>query len=187
MSAASLHRLSAWAILALVLTVAWGLIVVPFRNHTSAAGETLRQERALLERVRSIAERADQASDLESRASEVEGSAVFLQGGTDAIKTASLQSLIGELAERSGIRLRSARALQPREIEGARLIGVQVQLVCDTEHLQSLLVAIEDSVPLLIVEQVQIVNSPGRGGGKRVGMLEVRLDVYGGARQERKS
>lgn len=184
---ASYHRSLAWLLLALVLAAGWAVIVSPLRGYIADASETLRQERELLDRVRLIAQQAGQARDLEGQASAVESSAVFLPGATDAIKTANLQSLIADLTERSGARLRSARALQARELDTARLIGVQVQLACDTERLQRLLLAIEESLPLLIVEQVQVNNSPVRGGGGQVGLLDVRLDVYGGSQQARKS
>lgn len=187
MSIAALHRALAWSLLTLVLAAAWVAIVSPLRAYVSAAGETLRQDRELLDRVRILARQTEQARDLESQASAVESSVVFLPGATDAIKAANLQSLISELAERSGARLRSARALQAKELETARLIGVQVQLTCDTERLQRLLLALEESVPLLIVEQVQVANSPVRGSPGRAGVLEVRLDVYGGTQQGRKS
>lgn len=172
-----LSRTAAVGLLFAVIAGIAATVVIPVLRHVSDLGDTIEQQRELLGRLQYMAARKPELAVLEQRLQSAESSTQLLQGRTDAIKVASLQAMLTALVARSGGQFRSARALAPKEQEGLRLVGVQIQLTCFTEQMQELLVAIERAATPLFIEQLSATVIPPRGEGARHGRLDLVLDV----------
>jgi general secretion pathway protein M len=81
---------------------------------------------------------------------------VVIEGASDAIASANLQSRIEELAASSGVSISSTEGL-PAEARGVhRRIGLRIAISGPYEGIVHLLAAIETATPPLIVDNVQI-------------------------------
>lgn len=171
-------RALAFALLALLIVTIWTAGVQPVISGISEASEKLDEQRTLLGRLRGVAASRDEADRLEQETRSLGEGARLVQGRTEAIKVASLQSMLTALTSREGAQLRTTRALQAKERDGIRMIGVQIQLVGDIEQLQSILLNVEGSATPLFVDALQATALPPRGESTRRGILDVRLDVF---------
>jgi general secretion pathway protein M len=137
--------------------------------------------RARLGRFAAIAARRGETGELERLGRSARESGAWLEGESEALTAAGLQSLLARLAAAGRVRFHSTRALAPRERDGARLIGVGVQFKAGIEQLRGLLFRIESSRPFLFVEGLQVrpVSPFSQRDTDLEGVLDVRLDVYG--------
>jgi len=108
-------------------------------------------------------------------------SGAYLKGESDAIRAASLQTFMSDLAGANGVRLNSTRPLPPRDRDQVRLAGTRVQFTADIEQLREILYAIESTQPFLFVEAVHVrpVSALAQRDPEYGGLLDVRLDVLG--------
>ena len=98
--------------LLLLATGVFGLSVVnPLYVHLSDIRGNIDQERMLLGRLNAIVGDQTGANDIEKLSKAEEDSSLFLQGESEAIKLASLQSRLSEIVSANGVKLRSARNL----------------------------------------------------------------------------
>ena len=113
-------------------------------------------------------------------AAEIEAT-VYLPGGSQGIAAASLQELVGQVADEEGADLKSTQAL-PSEIEGeTERTRIRVVLESTVVTLAGVLVALESHVPLVFVSNLDIQPRQGResGEGSAEPDLLVRFDLYG--------
>ena len=171
-------RSLAVGLLALFLAAIWVIAIQPSLSEIAQSSEKLDEQRTLLGRLNAVAASRGMAETLEQEVQSRGDGSRFIQGRTEAIRVASLQSLLTTLMTREGGQVRTTRALSPKETDGIHLIGVQTQLVCDVEQLQAMLVHIENSETPLFVDQLQAVVLPARGESTRRGVLDLRIDVY---------
>ena len=116
---------------------------------------------------------------LEQQTKLAKASGVFIEGESESIRLAALQSKLSAIAGANGVKLRSARNLPSRDKNELRLVGVQLQLMAPLDKLQKILLEIEQHKPSLFVDSLQISpGSPARSVDDEVGMLDARFDVY---------
>jgi hypothetical protein len=145
-----------WALILMLIAVASVyLVVVPLLNQYAESQSVLENRRMLLPRLNAAAE--------ELRASELLAAAgtrkVRLEGASDAIASANLQSRIEELAASVGATLSNTEGL-PAEVRGGhRRIGLRYVLVGSYETLVELLAKFEAATPPLVID-----NLHARGG-----------------------
>ena len=108
---------------------------------------------------------------------------VTLDGASDAIASANLQSRIEGFAASVGATIGSTESLPAEAVDGYRRIGLRFALNGPYETLVKLLAKIEEATPPLIVDNLQVhgvlrrpglLQAPGSDPG-----LDGGLDVYG--------
>jgi general secretion pathway protein M len=179
-----------WALILMLIALAsvYLVVVVPLVNFYAGRQSVLENRRMLLPRLKAAAE---ELPGLRAQASELRAAAgarkVTLEGASDAIASANLQSRIEELAASVGATISSTEGL-PTEVHGSyRRIGLRYVLVGPYETLVRLLVKLEAATPPLVIDNLHI-----QGGlridrrlvrpatpGSATPALNAGLDVYG--------
>ena len=108
---------------------------------------------------------------------------VTLEGASDAIASANLQSRIEGFAASVGATIGSTESLPVDTHDGYRRIGLRFALTGPYETLVRLLAKLEEATPPLVVDNLQIhgvLRRPGlpQTGAGDVG-LDAGIDVYG--------
>ncbi|HZU87683.1 MAG TPA: type II secretion system protein GspM, partial [Stellaceae bacterium] len=102
-----------------------------------------------------------------------------LEGATDAIASANLESRIEALAASVGATIGSTESL-PAEPRGPyRRIGLRLVLTGRYETLVNLLAKLETARPPLVVDNLQLHGPLTRPGMETAATLDAGLDVYG--------
>lgn len=175
-----MSQLLALALVAIVFYGAVKIVIKPIADQQQDVEEGISAQRALLGRLL-------EASSQEKKP-ELQGAGdqapVFIEGETDAIRIASLQSRLSEAAQNIGARLSSTQAVQPRETRNVRLIGVQTQFSTTLGQLQKFVFDLETAKPLLFVDALHISRGPDRDGSE-TNELDVRLVVLGATPHEK--
>jgi Type II secretion system (T2SS), protein M subtype b len=177
-----LRRVLAVSLLATALGLTALLTVVPFLSQLAVAREQLDEARTVHGRLlaanqtASIAEQLEQQSNSATAVNALTG-ALFIDGESEAIRLANLQSQVVEILAANGVRPRTARMMQTRERHTLKLIGVQLQLSTTMDQLQKILLQIEAHRPILLVESLHLTPSTSVQTDDDRGQVEVRLDV----------
>jgi hypothetical protein len=174
-------KVLALALLAGAGILAYSLAVEPLVSRFRDVREQIAEQRQLLGRLAAAGAEEGKAREIDKQATAKTGGQNYLTGSSDAVRIAALQSLIGKITEAEGVAIKSTRAVQSRERDGLRLLGVEAQLTASIEQLQRILHKLETGRPYLIVETLQITppallseENPSAGT-----MLEVRLGLLG--------
>ena len=106
---------------------------------------------------------------------------VTLDGSSDAVAAANLQSRIEELAASVGAMISSTESLPAEMRGGYRRIGLRYVLNGPYETLAKLLARLEAATPPLVVDNLQIHGRRPARRGEAVATagLDAGLDVYG--------
>jgi general secretion pathway protein M len=140
----------------------------------------LENRRMLVPRLKAA---ADELPELRKQVAELRASAgarkVTLEGSSDAIASANLQSHIEELAASVGVTIGSTESL-PVEVRGGyRAIGLRYTLSGPYETLVKFLAKLEAAAPPLVIENLHIHGVLRRPGTPAAGALDAGLDVFG--------
>lgn len=174
------RQLIALALLALVLSAIGLLAVAPLWSHIADLKDRIEQERMMVARLTRLAQDDGAKVFLEQQTKAAKASGQFIEGESEPIRLAALQSTLSAIAGANGIKLRSARNLPGREKNDLRLVGVQLQLVAPIEKLQKILLDIEQAKPSMFVDALQItpVVLSRVVDDEQPGLLDVRFDVF---------
>ena len=126
---------------------------------------------------------ADELPELRARVAQLRATAgarkVTLDGSSDAIAAANLQSHIEELAASVGVTIGSTESL-PVEVRGGyRRIGLRYTLSGPYESLVKLIAKLEAATPPLVIDALHIHGVLRRPGTPAAGSLDAGLDVFG--------
>ncbi len=173
------RQLLAVALLLLLVGGCGILVAGPIWSHIVDLQDRIDQARMMVGRLSELANDDSARRALEEQTKAALSSGIFIEGESEAIRLATLQSNLSALAAAQGVKFRSARNLPTRERNDLRLIGVQVQLVVPIDRLQKLMLEIEQSRPMLIVEQIQItpLTLSRLPDDPQVGLLDARIDI----------
>lgn len=169
--------IAAFGILLAILLGFVFFVVLPFHNAIEDAQAGIVEQRELIGRFRSLTATPE---DIRKRAEEREQairSGIFLEGDTDAVRSARLLALLTDAAKKEGITVRSTRGLPNRDRDGIRTVAAQAEFLAELPQLQSVLVRIENMRPYLFVQSLDI--SPVISRKSNGGLLEVRLSIFG--------
>ncbi len=153
------------------------LTVVPFMSQLAAARERLEQERSVYGRLLDATQTLSMAEQLAQGSRAAKTTGLFIEGESESIRLASLQSQVVDIIAAHGVKPRSARMLQTRERNTLKLVGVQLQLTATTEQLQKILLQIEAHRPILLVETLHLTTANAASADEDRGLLEARLDI----------
>ena len=168
-------------LLASVITAIACLVLGPVVDRVLDGQERVRQERIIIGRLNAALSDDDLAQEARQRNSLARIHGLFVQGESEAIRVASIQSQLMEILATHKVKPRSVRNLPAREQNNLRLAGIQLQFAAPIDRLQAILMDIESHRPLFLIETLQITApiSTVETDGENRNNIDARLDVYG--------
>ena len=156
------------------------LIAVPLLDLYTEREVAIEARRMLLPRLNAA---MGELPLLRARAAELRAASttrkITLDGASDAIAAAALQSHLEELTAAAGASIGSTEGL-PTETRGAyRRIGLRLVLSGRYETLVALFAKLEVATPPLVIDNVQIRGLQRRAGVPQPLALDAGFDVYG--------
>jgi Tfp pilus assembly protein PilO len=104
---------------------------------------------------------------------------LLLNGASDAIAAAALQSNLKEMVEGEGAKITSAAMLPPVTKEGYQRVGVRIAFSGNLQLLTTVLGGIATSHPILGVGNLDLHVAGDSEGGNEDPSLSIALDVFG--------
>jgi Tfp pilus assembly protein PilO len=177
-------RLLALAVLLIAVVAGFLLLVAPLLDFYNQGEAAMADKRMLLPRLRAVAQ---QLPDLRASLAELQKVAstrkITLEGNSDAIASANLQSRIEELAASAGVTIGRSEAVSAETRSPYRRIGLRVAVSGEYEGILKLLGAIETVAPPLVLANLQIhgmlrpINPTA--GPQNSTRLDAVFEVYG--------
>ena len=172
-------QLMALGLLLVALAGVYLLVVSPLLGLYAERAAVLENRRMLLPRLRAA---ADELPILHARAEQLRVAAgtrkITLEGASDPIAAATLQSRIEELAASVGATIGSTESLPAEARSGYRRIGLRYVLSGSYETLIKFLAKLEAANPPLVIDNLHIHGVLRRPGTPASAGLDAGLDVY---------
>jgi general secretion pathway protein M len=173
-------RLLALLLLLVVLGAVYLVVAAPLIELYAGRAALVEDRRMLVPRLKAA---ADELPALRAHVADLRATAgarkVTLEGSSDAIASANLQSHIAELAASVGVTIGSTESL-PVEVRGGyRRIGLRYTLSGPYETLLKLIAKLEAATPPLVIENLHIHGVLRRPGTPSAAALDAGLDVFG--------
>jgi len=172
-------QLLALGLLLLALAGVYLLVVSPLQSLYAERAAVLENRRMLLPRMQAA---ADELPILRARAEQLRVAAgtrkITLEGASDPIAAATLQSRIEELAASVGATIGSTESLPAEARSGYRRIGLRYVLSGSYETLVKFLAKLEAANPPLVIDNLHIHGVLRRPGTPASTGLDAGLDVY---------
>ena len=153
--------------------------VSPLLGLYAERADVLENRRMLVPRLRAA---ADELPALRARVEQLRAAAgtrkITLDGASDAIAAATLQSRIEELAASAGATIGSTESLPAEARAGYRRIGLRYVLSGSYETLVKFLAKLESATPPLVIDNLHIHGVLRRPGTPAAAGLDAGLDVY---------
>ena len=187
----------ALAIAGLGLVLLYLLIVSPVLAFYSDRADLLERREATASRYEALSHQLASLRVSDKQWRDRSGGELLLDGSSDAIASAALQTVIKSLVEDAGAKLSSSEILETTAEGGFRRVGIRVVFAGDLKLVTAVLKGVETSRPVLSVGDFSL---HGGGGGSAAGAgaddsadsdeeaaapagggdgLSVTLDVYG--------
>jgi general secretion pathway protein M len=156
------------------------LVVAPLLDLYAQRASVLESRRMLLPRLNAAAE---EVPELRAHVEQLRAAAgtrkITLDGASDAVAAANLQSRIEELATSVGATIGSTESLPAEVRAGYRRIGLRYVLSGQYETLVKFIAKLETAIPPLVIDNVHIHGVLRRPGTPTASGLDAGLDVYG--------
>jgi len=169
----------ALSLLFVALGAGYLLIAAPLLGLYAERAAVLENRRMLLPRLRATAE---ELPALRVRVEQLRAAAgtrkITLEGASDAIAAATLQSRIEELATSAGATIGSTESLPVETRTGYRRIGLRYVLSGSYETLVKFIAKLEAATPPLVIDNLHIHGALRRPGTPAATGLDAGLDVY---------
>ncbi len=177
----ALRRCLAAGLLVLALAGLAAVTIWPLMSRLADVQERIEQERLVLGRLLAATGDTGNVLQLEQQAKAARASGLFIEGESESIRLASLQSQLLDIIGSHKVKPRTTRNLPTRERNNLRLVGVQIQLAAPIDRLQRILLDIEGHKPVLLIESLHITSAGQANvpGDEERGMLDARLDIVG--------
>jgi len=173
-------RLLALSLLFVALSGVYLVAVSPLLDLYAERAAVLENRRMLLPRLRAT---ADELPALTARVEQLRAAAgtrkITLEGASDALAAAALQSRIEEFASSAGATIGSTESLPAEARSGYRRIGLRYVLSGPYEALVKFLAKLEAATPPLVIDNLHIHGVLRRPGTPASTGLDAGLDVYG--------
>ena len=173
-------RLLALGLLFIMLGGVYFVVVSPLLDLYAERAGVLENRRMLLPRLRAA---ADELPVLSARVEQLRAAAgtrkITLEGATDALAAAALQSRIEEFASSAGATIGSTESLPAEARSGYRRIGLRYVLSGPYEALVKFFAKLETAAPPLVIDNLHIHGVLRRPGTPASAGLDAGLDVYG--------
>ena len=165
----------------LVVVAIYLVIITPLVALYAANAEQLQQRQELAQRLQRSAKALpalrDEADAAQDQASDED---LLLDGDSDSVAAAALQSTVKDLVESAGARLISSEVLPSDKHETLQRVGIHVSFTGNLTLLTTVLQGIQLAHPVILVDNVDIQGADGadQGSGSQK-QLAIALDVYG--------
>jgi len=173
-------QLLASALLLAALGAIYLFAAAPLLELYAERAAAVENARLLVPRLKTT---ADELPGLRARAAELRATAsthkVTLDGSSDAIASANLQSHIAELGASAGVTIASTESLPAEMRGGYRRIGLRYALSGPYETLVKFLARLDAATPPLVVDNLSIHGVMRRPDAPAASALDAGLDVYG--------
>ncbi len=173
-------RLLAVAILITGIAILYVGVAAPVLNLFQQREAMLATDRLLEPRLRAA---AAEVPHLQAQAAELRQAAstrkFSLDGTSDALASAGLQSRIEELAAAAGIAIASTEGLPPETRGIYHRLGLRIAVSGAYEHIVKLLSAIEITAPPLAIDNLQIRGNSRVSASPVTAQLDASFVVYG--------
>jgi type II secretory pathway component PulM len=151
-------RFLAAALTVTVLAVLWVSCVQPLVDWHAERADTLDQRRALLQRMTAL---VGTLPELQRQSSgEHAPTAALLEGASDAVAGAALQTSVQRMATSAGAELSSMEMLSAEQRGAYRRIAMRVATAASWPVLVELLREIEQATPRMLVDDLQMRAPP---------------------------
>lgn len=152
-------KILAVSLLALLLALAYLAVLHPLQQFYAARADEIAEKRDRLERLERVAaELPGFRAMLTQLRSSTKRTDFFLEGPSDAVAAASLQSKLKDMIGQVGGEMSSAESLPPNPRGEFRRVGVRVVMVGDLEMLVAVLNSTQQAHPPLFVDDFEIRN-----------------------------
>jgi general secretion pathway protein M len=172
-------QLLALSLLFVALGGVYLVVVSPLLGLYTERAAVLENRRMVVPRLRAA---ADELPTLRARVEQLRAAAgtrkITLEGASDAIAAATLQSRIEELATSAGATIGSTESLPAEARSGYRRIGLRYVLSGSYETLVKFLAKLESATPPLVIDNLHIHGVLRRPGTPAAAGLDAGLDVY---------
>ena len=172
-------RLLALSLLLVALGSVYLLVVSPLLGLYAERAAVVENRSMLLPRLRGA---ADELPILRARVEQLRVAAgtrkITLEGASDPIAAATLQSRIEELAASVGATIGSTESLPAEVRSGYRRIGLRYVLSGSYDTLVKFLAKLEAATPPLVIDNLHIHGVLRRPGTPAAAGLDAGLDVY---------
>ncbi len=164
----------------LMLAMIYLIVVEPLFGFYQSGAQRLQERLDLVERLRRSAHdlpRLRAAADQWRARSGADN--LLLDGASDAIAAATLQSTVKDLVVQGGATLTSAEILPLDSEDNFQRIGIRVAFSGGLELLTSVLHGIETATPKLFVDNLDIRSAGGSDDDDASPALTISLEVHG--------
>jgi hypothetical protein len=187
-------QMLALAIAVLGAAVLYLLVVAPILAFYGERADLLEQRVALAGRYETLARQLPALRAADRKWRDQSGGELLLDGSSDALASAALQTAVKSLVEDAGGKLSSSEVLAPATDENFRRVGIRVIFSGDLKLVTAVLRGVETSRPVLSVGDFSLQTGgssvgSGKGGGDNADedvsaaaggdTLGATLDVYG--------
>lgn len=178
-----LSRLLALGLLALVVVLAWIILVGPIRADFEAQETRLDRGSQLLQRYeKALADEPALRAEIEQLRKNDGSPDPFLKGASTQIIAADLQNQIQRLVAGEPGDIRSIQVLPESQEDGFEKIGLRVTLTAGIPSMQKIFYDIESSIPALFIDNLDVrtnVRRRRRNAQTSVNRVQIRFDVFG--------
>ena len=157
------QRWLALALLALVILIIGSVFIVPLVTKAMEINDEKNELLFRLQRYQRVLNQKDDVfANINKIKADYKTQGYFSSQGTVALASADLQQVIKNAIATAGGRLTSTQVLPSKNEGEFALIAVKVRMSGDIEVLRSVLYHIETSVPLLVIDELDIRPDRGR-------------------------
>lgn len=180
MPTGALGRALALSVLFVLMGLAYVAVIVPLVDLYHGGEAALADRRLVLPKLERL---AAEVPRLRTRIAALQAAGgnneVTLDGASDALASANLQSRLEQLAAANGVSIASTEAL-PAENRGSyRRIGLRAAVNGSYEGIVKLLGAMQEATPPLILADLQVHGLFRTVAARTSYALESRFEVYG--------
>jgi Tfp pilus assembly protein PilO len=175
-----LGRALALAILGVLMGLLYLGIVSPLIDRYRTGETTLTERQLLVPRLERV---AAEVPTLRARLAELQATGttrdVALDGASDALASANLQSRVEQLAAANGVTITSTEAIPAEDRGPYRRIGLRLTVSGQYDAIVKLLAAVEEAQPPIVVGNLQMHGLFRAIEVRANHALDTRFEVYG--------
>jgi general secretion pathway protein M len=157
-------QMLALAIAVLGMAVLYLLVVSPVLAFYGERADQLEQRVAIAQRYEALARALPSLRAADRKWRDQEGGELLLDGSSDALASAALQTVVKSLVEDAGGKLSSSEVLVPTTDGSFRRVGIRVIFSGDLKLVTAVLRGMETSRPILSVGDFSLHTAGGGSG-----------------------
>ena len=171
-------RIAALGIAVILLGLLWLTIASPILSLYQGRAEATQRQVMIATHMDALAAELPVLRDQAANAAENEPSIKpTIEGSSDAVAAASLQTMLQEMASSTGANLSSIENVPPENAGAYRRVGLKLSFDASWPTLVKLMAAIDRANPSMLIDDLEIHASPVRQPNQPV-MLDVAFTVY---------